>query len=64
LESYLTLEEDGALAKFHGTLDIKTLGGAGFASQRTAGEDWSWDLSMYDGISMDVASSDGTSPVA
>jgi Complex I intermediate-associated protein 30 (CIA30) len=35
------------------------LGGAGFASQRTTGEDRSWNLSSYDGIQIDVAKSDG-----
>jgi hypothetical protein len=34
---------------FHGHLDTKTLGGAGFASQRTV-NDLSLDLSEYDGI--------------
>jgi len=40
--------------RFHGTLDIKTLGGAGFASQRTTGDGREWDLSGYVGISIDV----------
>jgi hypothetical protein len=47
------------IAKFHGTLDIKTLGGAGFASQRTRGEDRTWDLSAYDGIELIIDSADG-----
>jgi len=33
-------------------LDIKTLGGAGFASQRTTGEDRQWNLSAYHGIEL------------
>lgn len=41
--------EDGC-ATFNGTLDTKTLGGAGFASQRTTGDDRKWDLSDFDGI--------------
>ena len=41
-------------AEFHGRLDIKTLGGAGFASQRTAGEERVWDLTSYEGIELDV----------
>ncbi|PVH87167.1 CIA30-domain-containing protein [Cadophora sp. DSE1049] len=45
-------------AIFHGNLDIKTLGGAGFASQRTTGEDRSWDLSKYEGLVLDIAKSD------
>lgn len=40
-----------------GNLDIDTLGGAGFASQRTTGSR-RWDLSAYDGMELDVAESD------
>jgi hypothetical protein len=36
---------DKCNAQFHGVLDIETLGGAGFASQRTTGDDRKWDLS-------------------
>lgn len=46
-------------ARFHGELDIKTLGGAGFASQRTTGVGRSWDLSDYDGIEIEVSDADG-----
>jgi Complex I intermediate-associated protein 30 (CIA30) len=46
-------------ATFRGNLDIKTLGGAGFASQRTTDEDRSWDLSKSDGLLLDIAKSDG-----
>jgi len=46
------------IAIFRGNLDTKTLGGAGFASQRTTGEDRSWDLSNYDGIMLDITKSD------
>ncbi|KAF2267004.1 CIA30-domain-containing protein [Lojkania enalia] len=56
-QSYL--EISGSSARFHGTLDIKTLGGAGFASQRTITESETWDLSDYDGIRLDIGKSDG-----
>jgi len=45
--------------EFHGNLDIKTLGGAGFASQRTTGEGRHWDLSNYAGLELDITKSDG-----
>lgn len=57
--SELTCEPFSPTAAFHGNLDIKTLGGAGFASQRTTGEDRTYDLSKYDGISLDIKKSDG-----
>ncbi|GFF26005.1 uncharacterized protein C9E9.15 [Aspergillus lentulus] len=44
--------------RFNGHLDITTLGGAGFASQRTT-DDLSWDLSDTDGLDLDIAGSDG-----
>lgn len=44
-------------AIFHGTLDFKTLGGAGFASQRTLSDDLTWDLAPYDGIELQVDAS-------
>jgi hypothetical protein len=37
------------------------LGGAGFASQRTTGEDREWDLSEYAGIQLSIAKGDSTS---
>ncbi|KPM42592.1 hypothetical protein AK830_g4021 [Neonectria ditissima] len=46
--SYLTVT-DPERARFHGHLDTKTLGGAGFASQRTVGE-LALDLSGYAGL--------------
>lgn len=52
-QSYLEIEGDHAI--FNGNLDIDTLGGAGFASQRTRGENLCWDLSSYDGIELQVA---------
>ncbi|KAF2461146.1 complex I intermediate-associated protein 30-domain-containing protein [Lineolata rhizophorae] len=57
-QSYLDCSSSCSTAKFHGTLDIATLGGAGFASQRTAGNDRNWDLSDYDGIEIKVAEAD------
>lgn len=45
-------------AHFYGNLDTKTLGGAGFASQRTTGDDREWDLSGHVGISIDIKSGD------
>jgi len=57
--SKLTCSPFSPIAEFHGTLDIKTLGGAGFASHRTTGEDRKWDLSKYDGLVLDVVKSDG-----
>lgn len=56
-QSYL--EISGSTARFHGHLDIKTLGGAGFASQRTVAEDGNWDVSNYDGILLTLGKSDG-----
>ncbi|KAF1825786.1 CIA30-domain-containing protein [Dissoconium aciculare CBS 342.82] len=55
-QSYL--EISGGIGRFYGNLDIQTLGGAGFASQRTTGEDCSWDLSKYAGIQIAVAKGD------
>ena len=45
-------------AVFSGTLDTKTLGGAGFASQTTT-PDSEWDLSGYDGIELSIGRGDG-----
>jgi len=55
-QSYLVRDEKNA--RFYGNLDIKTLGGAGFASQRTVSEDKEWDLSDYAGIQLDIAKGD------
>jgi hypothetical protein len=44
--------------RFHGHLDTKTLGGAGFASQTTTG-DIVWNLATYDGLLLDVVKGDG-----
>ncbi|KAL5419362.1 hypothetical protein PMIN06_009048 [Paraphaeosphaeria minitans] len=56
-QSYL--EISGSSARFHGHLDIETLGGAGFASQRTVAEDNTWDVSHHDGILLNLGKSDG-----
>ncbi|KAI7221789.1 hypothetical protein KC333_g1554 [Hortaea werneckii] len=56
-QSYLDTE-DKAIGRFHGNLDIKTLGGAGFASQRTTGDERKWDLSQYAGIELQVSKGD------
>lgn len=56
-QSYLDIS--GSTARFYGHLDIETLGGAGFASQRTVAEDNTWDVSKYDGILIDLGKSDG-----
>ncbi|KAL4796460.1 complex I intermediate-associated protein 30-domain-containing protein [Aspergillus venezuelensis] len=57
--SHLLPSDDKKSALFTGNLDIATLGGAGFASQRTKGEK-SWDLSSFDGLelSLDTEKSD------
>lgn len=52
--SHLSVDDDGRLARFHGQLDIKTLGGAGFASQQSR-PGQAWDLSDYDGIIVAIA---------
>ncbi|CAN8098478.1 unnamed protein product [Discula destructiva] len=58
-QSYLTVSAaGGAEAEFSGTLDIKTLGGAGFASQRTVDGLPAWDLSGYDALVLHVARGD------
>ncbi|RDW71903.1 CIA30 family protein [Coleophoma crateriformis] len=58
-QSHLTITPtQPTTAVFQGNLDIKTLGGAGFASQRTTGEDRVWDLSPYDGLLLDLDAAD------
>ncbi|TDZ33641.1 Uncharacterized protein C8035_v010694 [Colletotrichum spinosum] len=48
-----------SVANFHGNLDYATLGGAGFASQRTV-DDWpALDISAYDTITLEIPFSDG-----
>ncbi|EME49727.1 hypothetical protein DOTSEDRAFT_20147 [Dothistroma septosporum NZE10] len=55
-QSYLGCSH--GIGRFHGNLDIDTLGGAGFASQRTTGDDRQWDLSDYAGIQIVVSKGD------
>ncbi|KAI0968171.1 NADH:ubiquinone oxidoreductase intermediate-associated protein 30 [Xylaria arbuscula] len=50
--------ETNARVRFHGELDIKALGGAGFASQRSP-EQRSWDLSQFKGLSLAIRDGDG-----
>ncbi|KAJ5114247.1 complex I intermediate-associated protein 30-domain-containing protein [Penicillium alfredii] len=57
--SILTCCPDSSIASFHGNLDVTTLGGAGFASQRTTGQQRLWDLSNYDGLELAVNHADG-----
>ncbi|CAB16413.1 CIA30 family protein [Schizosaccharomyces pombe] len=59
--SHLTEEKDSdgkSRAKFWGTLDTKTLGGAGFCSQATNIKDRTWNLKEFKGIELDIAKSD------
>lgn len=48
---HLATPSESGVAVFHGDLDITALGGAGFASQRTA-DQLSWDLAEYQGLSI------------
>ncbi|KAG8157596.1 hypothetical protein KVR01_012638 [Diaporthe batatas] len=61
-QSYLTVlngpEAAASQAQFSGNLDITALGGAGFASQRTADDVPGWDVSGYDVLVLDVARAD------
>ncbi|KAJ5233961.1 uncharacterized protein N7469_005727 [Penicillium citrinum] len=57
--STLSCSPSSLTARFHGNLDITTLGGAGFASQRTRGEGRTWDLSRHDGLEIVVDRADG-----
>ncbi|KAF2842113.1 CIA30-domain-containing protein [Patellaria atrata CBS 101060] len=57
-QSFMECATFESSARFYGNLDISILGGAGFASQRTTGEERSWDLSGYDGIELVVTKAD------
>ncbi|EEB08620.1 CIA30 family protein [Schizosaccharomyces japonicus yFS275] len=60
--SHLSAQKDGdnnSIARFWGNLDIKKLGGAGFASQKTVFTDRVWDLREFEGIELDIARGDG-----
>ncbi|KAM4063114.1 complex I intermediate-associated protein 30 (CIA30) domain-containing protein [Hirsutella rhossiliensis] len=52
--SHLTVSPRRPTARFHGHLDTQTLGGAGFASQRTRGA-LALDLRAYDGVVVSIA---------
>ena len=56
--SFSKLESVGDGVRFFGNLDTTTLGGAGFASQRTTSNDTNWNLSAYDGLSVVVVRGD------
>jgi hypothetical protein len=63
-QSYLEITPGGSddaspLATFRGHLDISTLGGAGFASQRTVDDFPAQDLSGVAAIILDIAKTDG-----
>ncbi len=62
-QSYLDVSASTpSVARFYGTLDITTLGGAGFASQRTVrtpDNSSLWDLCGYDGLQLEVDQIDG-----
>jgi hypothetical protein len=51
-QSHLKCHSNQAI--FLGTLDIETLSGAGFASQRTVSDAVTWNLSSFDGIELQV----------
>ncbi|KAK3634517.1 hypothetical protein LTR56_015245 [Elasticomyces elasticus] len=53
--SHLDISSADSTARFYGHLDIQTLGGAGFASQKTSGD---WDLSEYGAIQLHVKKGD------
>ncbi|XTI88520.1 CIA30-domain-containing protein, partial [Cenococcum geophilum] len=57
-QSHFDCSPSDSNACFYGQLDIQTLGGAGFASQRTTGDDRSWDVSGYDSIQLDTGEAD------
>lgn len=56
--SSLTSLEDGRRVLFHGHLDTTTLGGAGFASQRTI-PGLNWNLGGKQGLLLRISNADG-----
>ncbi|PYI06232.1 CIA30 family protein [Aspergillus sclerotiicarbonarius CBS 121057] len=56
--SSLQINKTTNTATFHGTLDITTLGGAGFASQRTTSTTKVWDLTPYTGLELSIPKAD------
>lgn len=62
-ESKITVSEDGKSIIFYGTLDSRTLGGAGFASQSVEFDNpLNYPQSKYDGIVIDIANVDTFGP--
>ncbi|KAI1498773.1 CIA30 family protein [Biscogniauxia marginata] len=57
-QSYLQSSGTSGAVRFYGDLDITTLEGAGFASQRSP-DPLRWDLSGYQGLRLKVNESDG-----
>lgn len=58
-QSYLDyVSESRESVRFHGTLDITALGGAGFASQRSP-DSQHWDLSSFDGLRLRIRNGNG-----
>lgn len=57
-QSHLSVSSTLQSVRFHGTLDTTTLGGAGFASQRTTTTRHVWDLTSYNGIELDLGVGD------
>ncbi|KAJ3216104.1 hypothetical protein HDU67_009905 [Dinochytrium kinnereticum] len=56
--SELKVVNEGRAARFQGVLDTKTLGGAGFASQRNVAEDV-YNLQNFSGLRIDIIEADG-----
>lgn len=52
-QSYLLVSPPNSTGHFTGSLDIKTLGGAGFASQKTVFTP-ALDLSSYEGLAVEI----------
>lgn len=57
--SSLTIAPTLDRVAFEGVLDTSTLGGAGFASQRTISTSKLWDLSAFDGLELVLGRGDG-----
>lgn len=56
-QSYLEPNETDNTALFHGVLDTKTLGGAGFASQSVESPDVIFDFSFFSGLELSYLTS-------
>ncbi|KAI9140396.1 complex I intermediate-associated protein 30-domain-containing protein [Paraphysoderma sedebokerense] len=59
-QSYLSLDNSSSTARFHGTVDTTTLGGAGFASQQYTSPSFFslLNLKSYSGISISTENGD------